>query len=277
MQANIHPSAFALKCSRGRPYGFARCGFQFHFAQEREAGRAGPDGFLALNVEHQRRAGSGYGLFFSERENGRRVFDGAAESVPIGDRDAVGDARRDLAEVEHDDAESAGVEQVIGGFERVPGVVAATDPDQLRESDAGCGGRYGIERIVGIDVSADLKLGGGCGQQGMDERGAAGAFRAEDLRDGAAREAFRSGHRADARPVGRHSRILASGRSPSVVTRAAFGFMQFRLFFATHILLSLRWSCQEYLGLRWVRLVICTNSAAQVSGAERCGVNINGL
>jgi hypothetical protein len=31
---------------------------------------------------------------------------------------------------------------------------------------------------------------------------------------------------------------LASGRSPSVVTRAAFGFMQFRLFFATHILLS---------------------------------------
>src|SRR5580658_8730670 len=38
-----------------------------------------------------------------------------------------------------------------------------------------------------------------------------------------------------ARPVGRHSRILASGRSPSVVTRAAFGFMQFRLFFAIHI------------------------------------------
>src|SRR5580704_11616570 len=45
---------------------------------------------------------------------------------------------------------------------------------------------------------------------------------------------------SDARPVGRHSRILASGRSPSVVTRAAFGFMQFRLFFATHILLT--WS-----------------------------------
>src|SRR6202035_4337726 len=43
---------------------------------------------------------------------------------------------------------------------------------------------------------------------------------------------------SDAMPVGRHFRIWASGRSPSVVTRAAFGFMQFRLFFATHILLT---------------------------------------
>ena len=72
---------------------------------------------------------------------------------------------RNLAEVEHDGAESAGVEQVVGGFQRVPGVVAATDPDQLRESYAGRGRRYGIERIVGVDVSADFKLGGGCGQQ----------------------------------------------------------------------------------------------------------------
>ncbi len=129
-------------------------------------------------------------FFFDERENGRRVFDGAAESIPIGDGDAVGDARRNLAEVEDDGAESAGVEQVIGGFERVPGVMAATNPDELRESYAGRGGRYGIEGIVGVDVSADFKLGGGCGEQGMDEGGAAGAFRAEDFRDGAAREAL---------------------------------------------------------------------------------------
>ena len=40
---------------------------------------------------------------------------------------------------------------------------------------------------------------------------------------------------SEARPVGRDSRILASGRNPSVVMRAAFGFMQFRLFFAYHI------------------------------------------
>jgi putative addiction module killer protein len=37
-------------------------------------------------------------------------------------------------------------------------------------------------------------------------------------------------------PVGRHSRGDASGRSPSVVTRAAVGFMQFRLLFARSIL-----------------------------------------
>ena len=82
------------------------------------------------------------------------------------------------------------MEQVIGGFERVSGVVAAADPDELRERYAGCGGRYGVEGVVGVDVGADFKLGGGGGEQRMDERGAAGAFRAEDFRDGAAREAF---------------------------------------------------------------------------------------
>ena len=96
------------------------------------------------------------GSFSSERENGGRVLDGAAESIPIGNGDAVCDSRRDLAEVEHDGAESAGVEQRIGGFERVSGVVAAADPEELRERDSGCGGGDRVEGIVGIDVSANL-------------------------------------------------------------------------------------------------------------------------
>jgi hypothetical protein len=51
-----------------------------------------------------------------QREDGRRVLDGAAEPVPIGYGDAVGNPGRNLAEVEHDDAESAGVKKIVGGF-----------------------------------------------------------------------------------------------------------------------------------------------------------------
>jgi hypothetical protein len=39
----------------------------------------------------------------------------------------------------------------------------------------------------------------------------------------------------EGRPVGRISRGLKSERNPSVVERAALGFMQFRLFFARTI------------------------------------------
>ena len=51
------------------------------------------------------------------------------------------------------------MQQIIGDFERVPGIMAAADPEKLRQGHAGCGGRYRIERIVGIDVGANLKVG----------------------------------------------------------------------------------------------------------------------
>src|SRR5260370_13325158 len=56
-----------------------------------------------------------------------------------------------------------------------------------------------------------------------------------------------------ARPVGSASWSRASGRNPSVVVRAAVGFMQFRLFFAIHILHRGRESCQG--GLFWEGVV----------------------
>jgi len=40
---------------------------------------------------------------------------------------------------------------------------------------------------------------------------------------------------SEASPLGSVSRVLASGRNPSVVGRAALGFMQIRLFFAIRI------------------------------------------
>jgi hypothetical protein len=141
------------------------------------------------------------------------------------------------------------VQQVIGGFERVPGVMAATNPDQLRELDASRGGRDRIEGVVGVDVGADFKLGSGCGQQGMDERGAAGAFRAEDFRDSAARETLslslceQSIQRRDAggeafpdfRVRAQSKRSDASG----VWVHAISPFL--RLSYFAH----LQWSCQE--------------------------------
>ncbi|HXA67338.1 MAG TPA: hypothetical protein VNV82_19425, partial [Bryobacteraceae bacterium] len=60
-------------------------------------------------------------------------------------RDAVGNAGRNLAEVKHDDSESAGVKQIVSGFECVPGIMTAADPDQLGKCDSGCGGGCWIE------------------------------------------------------------------------------------------------------------------------------------
>lgn len=113
--------------------GFAWNGFELHFAHQFETGRAHPSGFLALHFEQQRGAGFDERLLFDDRQNGGRVIDGEAESVPIRDGDAVGVARRDLAKIEDDCAESAGVEQEIGGFERVAGVGSAANPDELGE------------------------------------------------------------------------------------------------------------------------------------------------
>src|ERR1700693_602366 len=68
-----------------------------------------------------------------------------------------------------------------------------------------------------------------------------------------------------ARPVGSASWSRVFGRNPSVVVRAAVGFMQFRLFFAIRILLQGREGCQGGVVLGnalfraldfWVRLVI---------------------
>src|SRR5579864_3508041 len=113
---------FRFEVGRGGPDGLAWDGFELYFAQQFEAGRADPGGFLTLHFEEERGAGFGERLLFDEREDGWRVFDGEAESIPIGNGDAVRDARRDLAEVEDDGSESAGVEQEVGGFERVAGV-----------------------------------------------------------------------------------------------------------------------------------------------------------
>src|SRR5579871_6600443 len=158
MYAGKHLNRFRLEGGRGRTHRFSGERFQFHSTQQFEATRASPDGFFALHFKHERSAGFSERLFFDQREDDRSVLDGAAKSVPIGNWDTVGHAERNLAKVEHDDAESAGVEQVIGGFERMSRVMAAADPDQLRKNDTACGGGYGVERIIGIYISANLKF-----------------------------------------------------------------------------------------------------------------------
>src|SRR5690349_19505479 len=175
MQAYIS-NCLGVDCGCGGTQRLARRGFELGGAEQFEAGGSFPDGFGALHFDEGSSAGFGQRAFFDQGQDGRSVFDGQPEPVPIRDGDAVGGARGDLAEVEYDGAESAGVDEVIGDFERVGGVLGAADPDELGKGNAGRGGGDRIEGIAGIDVGADFRVGGGGGEQGVDESGAAGAF-----------------------------------------------------------------------------------------------------
>src|ERR1700730_17821891 len=82
-----------------------------------------------------------------------------------------------------------------------------------------------------------------------------------------------------ARPVGSASWSRASERNPSVVERAAVGFMQIRLFFAICILLRGRESCQVEVVLGkvlfraldfWVRFVIFGFESRPVTASNSC-------
>ena len=85
------------------------------------------------------------------------------------------------------------MQQGVGHFERVLGIMTATNPEKLRESHSGCGGRYRIERIAGVDISADFEFCCRRREQRMDQRGAAGAIWADDFRDSSAGESIDNG------------------------------------------------------------------------------------
>jgi hypothetical protein len=68
------------------------------------------------------------------------------------------------------------------------GVVAAADPEQAAEVDAGSGGGHGIESVLGVDERADFLAGGGGGKDREQQRGAAGGGGSDDFGECAARE-----------------------------------------------------------------------------------------
>ena len=68
-------------------------------------------------LKQQRRAASGDGVLLDREQDGGFVLDGAAEAEPCGQRDAAGGLRREVGEVEDDQAEASAFEQQVGGAE----------------------------------------------------------------------------------------------------------------------------------------------------------------
>ena len=125
-------------------------------SKSRRMERAGPGGVLAGAFQLQGGAGFGVRLARHGDQHGGAVFDGAAQAKPGRKRNAAGGGGRGIAEIEDDEAETAALDQQIGGFEGVLGVVGGTDPEEAVEADAGCAGGSGVEGIFGIDEGADF-------------------------------------------------------------------------------------------------------------------------
>ena len=90
-------------------------------------------------------------------------------------------------------AEAAALDQQVGRFERVLGVVAAAHPKQALQAHAGGGGGSGIEGVFGIHQRADFLPRRGLRQDGKQQAGAAGGSRAEDFGEAAARQSAGGG------------------------------------------------------------------------------------
>ena len=150
--------------------------------------RAGPGGVLAGAFQLQRSAGFGVGLARQRDQHGGAVFHGAAQSKPGSERDAAGSGGRDIAEIEDDEAETAALNQQVGGFEGVLGVIGGANPKEAVEMDAGIAGRSGVEGIFGVDEGADFFAMGGGSKDGEQKAGSAGRRGAEDLGEASAGE-----------------------------------------------------------------------------------------
>ena len=149
---------------------------------------ARPCGVLARAFQLQRGAGFGVRLARHRDQHGRGVFHGAAQAKPGSQRDAAGRGRRGIAEIEDDETESAALDQQVGGFEGMLGIIGGTNPKQTVEVDAGGAGRRRIEGIFGVDEGANFFPMSGLREDGEQETGAAGGRRPEYFGEAAARQ-----------------------------------------------------------------------------------------
>ena len=150
--------------------------------------RARPCGVLARAFQLQRGARFGVRLARHRDQNRRGVFHGAAQAKPGSQRDAAGRGGRGIAEIQNDEAESTALDQQVGGFEGMLGIVGGTNPKQAVEVDAGGAGGRGIEGVFGVDKGANFFPMSCLGEDGEQETGAAGGRRSEDFGEAAARQ-----------------------------------------------------------------------------------------
>ena len=114
--------------------------------QPGDGARAGPVDALARAFQHQGGAGLGVGLPRHRNQHGGRMFHGAAQAEPGSQRDAARGGGRRIAQIHGHQSEPAALDQQIGGFEGVLGVVPAAHPKQAVQAHAGGGGGSGDRR-----------------------------------------------------------------------------------------------------------------------------------
>ncbi len=76
----------------------------------------------------------------------------------------------DVSEIEHDHAESTGLQDEIHRLQRAIGITRFPDPEQASNIDAGGRGGQRIEAIVGIHERDGLSAPGGRRRDGRDQR-----------------------------------------------------------------------------------------------------------
>jgi len=151
--------------------------------------RSRPGGVLAPAFQLQRGAGFGVRLARHRDQHGRGVFHGATQAKPGSQRDAAGRGRWDIAEIEDDETESAALNQQIGSFEGMLGIVGGTNPKQTIEVDTGSAGRCGIESVLGVDKGANFFPMSGLREDGEQKASASGGCRPEDFGEASPRQA----------------------------------------------------------------------------------------
>lgn len=147
-----------------------------------------PMRFVRFEVQDQRGAGFGVGVLLEEQEDGWCVFDSAAEAEPGVQRNLADRAGGDIAQIDGDYSEAAGLDEQIGGAQGLVEILAA-DPKEFAQIDSGSSGGERIEAVARIDQGADFAISGALGERGEEQAGAAGAGSSADFGHGAARKA----------------------------------------------------------------------------------------
>src|SRR5262249_27413237 len=128
------------------------------------------------------------GLLLEHEQNRGSVLDCAAEAKPDVQWHLAGEARRDVAEIDGDDAEAAALNQQIGSAQRLIDILTA-HPKQAIELHAGLAGWSGMEAGSRGNQRAGFAFGRARSEGRKQNTGAAGAWLATDFGHRAARQA----------------------------------------------------------------------------------------
>lgn len=145
-----------------------------------------------VHAEGQNERGACFGVrFLIEKEKDRwRVLDGFAKAEPGVERDITYDFRRNIAQIENDQAKTAALQKQVRGAQRLIGI-AASHPKEIFEIYSSGFGGVRIEGVASVDERAGFGLGCARDENGKQNAGAAGTGRAANFRQAAAGQAAR--------------------------------------------------------------------------------------